>query len=74
VTELTDRIAALKEVDDWFRGRGFGLVLSEKDGEYWAHLFSPASLQIFAPNYGRGASPEAAAESARDRYKIEQEP
>ena len=74
MTELTDRIAVLRDVDHWFRERGFGLVLSEEDGEFWAPLFGLDSLQIGAPKYGRGRSPDAAAQSARDRYKVEQEP
>jgi hypothetical protein len=74
VTKPTDRIAALKDVDQWFRNRGFGIILTEEDGEFWGHLFSLSSLQITVPKYGRGRTPEGAAQSARDRYKIEQEP
>jgi len=72
MTELTDRIAALREVDAWFGDRGFGLVLTQEEGEYWAHLFSKQSLEISAPRYGRGSSPEAAARSAQARY-VEEE-
>jgi hypothetical protein len=74
VTELTDRVETLKDVDHWFRDRGFGLVVTEEGGEFWAHLFPLSSLQVAAPKYGRGATPQAAAQSARERYKVEQEP
>lgn len=73
MTELTHRIEVLREVDAWFAARGFGLVLAEEDNEYWAHLFPKDSLQIHARRYGRGPSPEAAAESARERYRVEEE-
>ncbi len=73
MTDLTRRIAILREVDRWFGERGFGLVLTEDDGEYWAHLFPKDSLIVSVPSYGRGQSPEEAAERARGRYKVEQE-
>lgn len=73
MTELTRRIAILREVDGWFGERGFGLILTEEDGEYWAHLFPKTSLIVSVPRYGRGRSQEEAAESARGRYKVEQE-
>jgi hypothetical protein len=73
LTELNRRIAILREVDAWFADRGFGLFLTQDGGEYRAHLFSKQSLQVGAPLYGRGSSPEAAAESARDRYREEEE-
>jgi hypothetical protein len=73
VTELTKRIERLRAVDEWFANRGFGLYLSQEDGEYWAHLFSKQSLQVGAPRYGRGQTPEDAAESARHRYGVEEE-
>jgi len=38
VTEVTRRVAILREIDDWFGERGFGLILTEEDGAYWAHL------------------------------------
>ena len=72
MTESTERIAALKEVDSWFRGHGYGLVLTEEADGFWAHLFPLASLQIAAPKYGHGATPEEAAVSARHRYKVEE--
>lgn len=73
VTELTKRIERLRAVDGWFADRGFGLYVSQEDGEYWAHLFSKQSLQVGAPHYGRGPTPEDAAESARRRYEGEEE-
>ncbi len=71
--DLNRRRAILREVDEWFGERGFGLILTIEDNEYWAHLFSKDSLQIGVPHYGRGPSPEVAAERARSRYRVEQE-
>ena len=73
MTDVTRRIATLRDVDGWFSDRGFGLVLTGEDGEYWAHLFPKSSLIVSVPRYGHGRSPEEAAESARGRYKVEQE-
>ncbi len=72
MTELTDRIARLRAVDDWFAERGFGLLLTIEDGEHWAHLFPKTSPMISVPKYGRGATPEQAAEDARHRYEAEE--
>jgi len=72
VNELTRRVAILRDVDGWFGERGFGLILTEEDGEYWAPLFPKTSLIVSVPKYGRGRSQEEAAESARGRYKVEQ--
>ena len=73
MTELTRRFEVLSDVDSWFAHRGFGLILTQEDGEYCAHVFSKRSLQMTAPRYGRGHLPEEAAESARERYKVEEE-
>jgi hypothetical protein len=73
MTDLTRRTEVLRDVDAWFAARGFGLVLTEGGDEYWAHLFPKSSLQIYARRYGRGPSPEAAADSARERYRVEEE-
>ena len=70
--EASDRIARLREVDSWFAERGFGILITQEDGEYWAHLFPKNSLMIAAPKYGRGTTPELAAERARQRYEVEQ--
>jgi len=48
-------------MDGWFSERGFGLVLTLEDNEYWSHLFPKQTLQVHAHRYGRGPSPEAAA-------------
>jgi hypothetical protein len=72
MTELTRRFETLRDVDAWFAHRGFGIILTEEDGEYWAHLFSKQSLQMTAPRYGSGRLPEEAVESARERYKVEE--
>ena len=62
----------LRELDDWFRDRGMSLLITREEGECWAHLLSARSLEVFAPRYGRGTSPEDAAARARERYEIEQ--
>jgi hypothetical protein len=72
MTDATHRLTVLSDIDRWFGERGFGLVLVREDGEYWAHLFPKKSLQISAPRYGRGPTPEAAAQSARDRFREEE--
>jgi hypothetical protein len=72
VTEPSDRVARLRAVDNWFAERGFGIVITRDNREYWAHLFPKTSLLIAAPKYGRGATPELAAERARHRYEVEE--
>ncbi len=71
MSEATDRIARLRVVDDWFAERG-GILVTVEDGEYWAHLFPKSSLMIGAPKFGRGTTAELAAESARQRYELEE--
>lgn len=73
MADLTRRIAVLADVDAWFAKRGLGLVISLEDGQYWANLFGKQSLQIGAPRYGGGSTPEEAAETGRERYKEEEE-
>ena len=73
MTELTRRIERLQEIDAWFAQRGFGLIMTEEDGEFWSHLFPKQSLQVTVPKYGTGRTPEDAAERARERYRTEQE-
>ncbi len=73
MTELTSRFEILRDVDNWFAHRGFGLVISKGNGgDYCASLFSKRSFEVTAPEYGCGSTPEAAANGARDRY-IEEE-
>ena len=72
VTEASDRIARLRKVNSWFGERGFGILLTQQDGEYWAHVFPKSSLMIAAPTFGRGPTPELAAERARQRYEVEE--
>jgi hypothetical protein len=72
MTDPPSTARVLREIDAWFAERGYGLVISEEEGAYWASLLSKRSLQIFWPRYGRGADPVAAAESARQRYIEEQ--
>ncbi len=73
MTDLNRRIEILRDVDNWFGERGFGLILTKEDNDYWAHLFPKTSLEVTVPRYGRGSSPEAAAERARERFKEEEE-
>ena len=72
MTELTRRFEILRDVDDWFAQRGFGVVISKGPSDYTATLFSKRSLEVTAPEYGFGPTPEAAAEGARDRYREEE--
>jgi hypothetical protein len=63
------------EPDDaahWLRDRGFGVVIEEHDGYFWAHLTRQSSNRVVARDYGRGDSPANAVESARSRYEVEQ--
>lgn len=73
MTERTRRIERLREVDDWFAQRGFGLIFTEEDGEFWSHLFPKQSLQVTVPRNGRGDTPDDAAESARKRFRTQHE-
>jgi predicted RNase H-like HicB family nuclease len=60
-------------VEEWFRERGFGVVIEPADdGSYWASLTRLPSGRIVAPDYGHGESPEDAANSAKGRYEVEQ--
>jgi hypothetical protein len=63
---------AVLAIDAWFAERGFAIVLTKEGAEYWAHLVSASSREIAGPRYGRGATPEEAAESARHRYETEE--
>jgi len=72
MTSANQRRQILMEVDAWFAERGFGMVLSKDKDGYWADLFSKQSLEVTIPRYGRGTTPEEAAESARTRYRTEE--
>lgn len=72
MTELTRRFEILRDVDDWFAQRGFGLVIMKGPSDYSANLFSKGSLQVTASEYGVGPTPEAAAERARERFREEE--
>ena len=72
MTDLNMRFARLAEIDRWFGDRGFGIILSRDDEGYWAHLFPKRSLEVTVPRYGRGTTPEEAAESAQYRYVVEE--
>ena len=69
-----ERSRRLRDVFDWFGSRGFGIVVTEDEGEFWAHLFPVTALVVSVPRYGRGGSVEEAGESARTRYAREEEP
>ena len=73
MTDVTRRIERLREIDEWFAQRGFGLILTEEEGRFWSHLFPKQSLQVTVSKYGSGPTPEDAAERARQRYRTEQE-
>jgi hypothetical protein len=60
------------DAEEWLRDRGFGVVVEERDGVFWAHLTRLTSNRVVAPDYGRGDSPENAIKSARSRYEVEQ--
>lgn len=64
---------AIDEVAAWFAQHGFGLRLERERADLvWAHLTSPPTGAVFAPKYGRGETPVAAALRARERYEDEQ--
>jgi hypothetical protein len=54
-------------------GCSAGTGISKEDGDDWAHLFGKQGLQARRPAYGRGPTPEDAAESARHRYEVDEE-
>jgi hypothetical protein len=64
---------ALADVDDWFAERGFGILVEREDNEFWVHLTSRRTFEIFHPRYGRGTTRGEAARRARERYRFEQE-
>jgi hypothetical protein len=64
---------AIDGVAAWFAERGFGLRLERERADLvWAHLTTPRTGAVFAPKYGRGDTPVAAALRARERYEDEQ--
>ena len=66
-TERWDDIIA------WFEQRGFGVRINrERDDLVWADLTRLPSGRIVAPKYGRGETPLSAAQSAKQRYAVEQ--
>ena len=60
------------ESADWLRHRGFGIVVEEHDGTFWAHLTRFLSDDVVARDFGRGDSRSEAMERARSRYEAEQ--
>ncbi|MGH2465820.1 MAG: hypothetical protein ACRDGI_10200, partial [Candidatus Limnocylindrales bacterium] len=65
--------ADISVTETWFAQRGFGLqVLPDAEGVIWASLTRLETGEVFWPRYGQGASIESAAQSARERYELEQ--
>jgi len=57
----------------WFRDLGYAIAVSrEDDGLFWATLTALANPSFAIERYGRGATHEEAAESARRRWQVEQ--
>jgi hypothetical protein len=56
----------------WFDARGFGLVLSQEGAVWWARLTPKATPESVIDRYGKGDTPVAAAQRARERYEHEQ--
>jgi hypothetical protein len=57
----------------WFAKLGFRVVVSEDEtGSYAADFVSSSSSRSATRRYGTGDTPEAAIESARHRYFVEQ--
>jgi hypothetical protein len=67
VTTLDISVAA------WFDARGFGLGLSQEGAVWWARLTPKANPESVIDRYGKGDTPVAAAQRARERYEHEQE-
>jgi hypothetical protein len=59
-----------QSVEEWFLSRGFAVKISEEDGEFWLALVRGAD--VVAPRYGRGSTPDEAADRAKQRYLEEQ--
>lgn len=65
--------AAKRYALDYFRAKGFGIEVSpDQDGSFWASLTQETDGRVVAPDYGHGATPEEAVDSARRRYSVEQ--
>jgi hypothetical protein len=62
----------VEEVGSWFQTRGFALTINHADGVWWAKLISINNPDFVAERYGRGATAEAAALRARERWSQEQ--
>jgi len=56
----------------WFDARGFGLVLSQEGAVWWARLTPNANTESVIDRYGKGDTPVAAAQRAREQYEHEQ--
>jgi hypothetical protein len=56
----------------WFDARGFGLVLSQEGAVWWARLTPKANPESVIDRYGKGDTPVAAAQRAREQYEHEQ--
>ena len=58
----------------WFNARGFGLVLSQEGAVWWARLTPKANPESVIDRYGKGDTPVAAAQRARERYEHGRQP
>jgi hypothetical protein len=57
----------------WFRDLGYEISVSREDDDiFWATLTAVANPSFIIERYGRGATEEEAAESARRRWQVEQ--
>jgi hypothetical protein len=73
MTEAADHAVPPLPVEEWFSRRGYSIAISGEKGVFWAGLVN-ATGRLVTPRYGRGADPSAAAESARQRFIVEEEP
>jgi hypothetical protein len=69
---MTSADGVLATIDNWFADRGFHILVAKEDDEWWVHLTSARTFEIFHPRYGCGKTPELAALRARERYEQEQ--
>ncbi len=63
----------LQAIVEWFAKRGFGLRLTREDEDLvWADLTQQSTGDVVVPRFGRGETPLAAAERAKQRYEQEE--
>jgi len=42
-----------QDPEGWLQARGFGIIVEQRDGHFWAHL-TDVHGTVIAPDYGRG--------------------